>query len=433
MAMGDAPPPAVPASTWQVTGQLEGQEFNAQHQLVSRCADNLHHRARSSGDRVRSPGAIQPGQGAGDGGSAGGADGCGRWLKRRRLTVPIALGVADLAAIAAAGIALVPLRAMRTLAKPLGRWLANSVPLIGGAFSRGLDAGVNFAVAQSQIWLDAALTPLISVIMWIPENLGPWADQIWATFSATGGEIWNIRYNVLAAVRADYQLVIATIAYNLQSNINAVDNSGQALTHSLFATAEADIVAGVANAARYAEQVGAGVLATAEAGVSTAEALAVAEVAQLAQVVASDQQMLESLVTGGLAGAEAKIAQTLTDAQAYANQEATSVRDWAQKNEAALPGALGVGIAGVIAQVGMVAAELTQFRQTCGDPLCSNLGQFGQDLSALGGYIESGALFALLAAFIADPKGTAGVIEGIVTPMAQAVDTGLKAVVGLGA
>lgn len=34
MAMGDAPPPAVPASTWQVTGQLEGQEFNAQHQLV---------------------------------------------------------------------------------------------------------------------------------------------------------------------------------------------------------------------------------------------------------------------------------------------------------------------------------------------------------------------------------------------------------------
>src|SRR5487761_689513 len=214
MAMGDAPPPAVPASTWQVTGQLEGQEFNAQHQLVSRCADNLHHRARSSGDRVRSPGAIQPGQGAGDGGSAGGADGCGRWLKRRRLTVPIALGVADLAAIAAAGIALVLLLAMRTLAKPLGQWLANSVPLIGGAISRGLDA---------------ALTPLISVIMWIPENLGPWADQIWATFSATGGEIWNIRYNVLAAVRADYQLVIATVAYNLQSNINAVDNSGQAL------------------------------------------------------------------------------------------------------------------------------------------------------------------------------------------------------------
>src|SRR5487761_556816 len=166
-------------------------------------------------------------------------------------------------------------------------------------------------------------------------------------------------------------------------------------------------------------------------------ARAVAEVAQLAQVVASDQQMLESLVTGGLAGAEAKNAQTLTDAQAYANQEATSVRDWAQKNEAALQaaltGALGVGIAGVIAQVGMVAAELTQFRQTCGDPLCSNLGQFGQDLSALGGYIESGALFALLAAFIADPKGTAGVIVGIVTPMAQAVDTGLKAVVGLGA
>lgn len=351
--------------------------------------------------------------------------------------MPIALAFGDIALIAAAGIALVMLLAMRTLAVPVGQWLAHSVPLIGGAIGGGLEAGVAYAVHLSQGWLDWALTPLIAVTLWVSHNLGPVLGQIGQTFQSTANEIWHLRYNVIGAVRADYQLVIGVVAYNLQSNINAVDNAGQALTHSLFATAEADITSGVASAVKYAEQVAGSALATAEAGIATAEALAAADVSQLAAVVAQDEQALQALLSGGLAGAEANIAQALAQAQAFATQEVTSVRDWAQQQEGALSQALTstltMGIAGVAAEVATVAEELTQFRQNCGDPICNNLGSFGQDIAALSGLMGEGLLFALVAAAVADPHGVAVAVDDVFSPVATALKDGLQAVVGLAA
>jgi len=351
--------------------------------------------------------------------------------------VPIVIGVADLSLIAIAAMALLLMLGLDILVKVLGPLLARYIPFVGRTLAADLQSAVSWAVSTSQGWLDFAVTPLIAIALWVPDAVGALFQGVEDTFGGVYNAIHTAVNVVVPAVWIQLNAIVAENVAILNKSIGGVWAGAQSLTYSLFATAEADIAVGISHAAQYAEQVAGVALATAQANITAAEALAAAEVAQLAGVVAQDRSTLESLVTGGLAGAEAQIADSLAQAQAFATQEVTAVRDWAQQQEGALntalTGTLTVGIAGVVAQVVTLAEELTQFRQTCGDPLCNNLGQFGQDLSALGGYIESGALFALLAAFIADPKGTAGLIEGVVTPMAQAVDSGLKAVVGLGA
>jgi hypothetical protein len=347
--------------------------------------------------------------------------------------VPVAIALPDLGLLAAAMIAFALAFGILALANLLAT-LVHSVPVIGGGLASAIKGAVNYAESQLHTWQENVIGALVGPLAFIWAQLGPAVDAIGVTFDNVYNALdWSVS-SLVPAVAGQLWGGIGNAEAAAQALVSAAVGTAAADAASALGTAEHDIAQGVSAATAYAGQVAGAALSQAEADIQGAEALVAAQVSQLAGVVAANQAALESLVTGGLSGVEAQLAQAEATAQQEIGAAVQGVRDWAAQNEQAiqqsLTAAISGGLAGVIAQIGTVAEELTQTKQ-CADPLCTNLSGFGQALSGLGGYLETGAIFALLAFCIEDPKAAAGAVEDVVGPMAAGLGDGLKAVVGL--
>lgn len=345
--------------------------------------------------------------------------------------------VIDPAALGLAGVAILALLLLMA-AEALGRVLAlgfSYIPVVGGSISKAIEGAVITAVAVLNPQLQGSITPLIDFVAWPFVHLGPTVEGIISNLENAGGAIGYLGTTMLSRVATGANAFAMGAVGGLAVTVTGWLAAVEVEYKGLFATAEADITAAEGSALAYAGQVGQDVLNTAQAGIAAAETLAAAAVAQLAGVVASNEQALEQLVTGGLADSESKLNAVIADAKADATTALDGLRAWVQQQEGALQaghtGALGLGLAGVITQVTQVAEELTQYRQTCGDPLCNNLGQYGQELSMLSGALSSGFLIALLVGAATDPKGLAAQLSGEFYALAQGIQAGVKDLAGL--
>jgi len=347
--------------------------------------------------------------------------------------VPLAIELPALFDLGGAAISWVIIWAMLPLAGLLAI-LVSRVPVFGGPLANGIRGAMFFAQATTNAWVQSAVGAVIGPISFVWGQLGPWADDIANTFgSVYNGITWAT--DTLVPQVSGWLFGVIAATQGMLLAVAATDRSTAAAgTANALATAEHDIQAGVGAALQYAANEAGLALSQAESDIHAVEALLGAQVAQLTGVVAANQAALESLFTGGLSGVEAQLGQAEAAAQSEIAGAVQGVRDWATANEQALQnaltGAITGGIAGVLTQVATLTEELTQTKQ-CADPLCTNLSGFGQLLAGLGGYLETGAIFALLAFCVEDPKAAAGAVNDVVSPMASGLGDGLKAVVGL--
>ncbi len=347
--------------------------------------------------------------------------------------MPVAIALPDLGLLVTAAIAFALAFGILALVNLLAA-LVHNVPIIGGGLASAMRGAVTYAEAQLHTWQENVIGALIGPLAFIWAQLGPTVDAIGVTFdNVYNGMVWTARSLVPLAVNQLWggignaeaaatglvstlhnllNIQIAASGAQASQQIAQAASTAKAYTDSQHAISEHDITFTAAKAKAYTDH----------------------QVGDLGVVVAHDQTALQQLVNGGLADAQQKLDTAISGAEKDIATAVQGVRDWAAHNEQliqqSLTAAITGGLAGVATQIGTLTEELTQTKQ-CADPLCSNLSPFGQSLSALGGYLETGAIFALLAFCVEDPKAAAAAVSDVVTPMADGLNSGLRAVVGL--
>lgn len=344
-----------------------------------------------------------------------------------------AIALGDLAALGGAWIAFEILFAL-TAVIGLVAGLVEVAPVFGPPIAGAMRNAEGWLSSRFHDWSDSVMGVLVQPVLWLWAVVGPTVDQIGGVFGGVYGWLHWMQYVFVPGLVLDAQQAVAGEVAGLENTVAHISSTAAADAQGALAAAEGEIGLALETAAHYAEGVGAQVLQTAEADIHGVEALAVAGVAQLTAVVAQNQAALESLVTGGLSQVQAGLGAAEAQAQREIADAVQGVRDWAKHNEKALSraltGTIAGGLAGVISQVVTLEQELTRTK-ACADPLCNNLSGFGNSLSGLGSYLQTGAIFALVAFCVSDPRAAARAVNDVVAPMAAGLGDGLRAVTGL--
>lgn len=346
----------------------------------------------------------------------------------------VILALGDIGAVAVALVALALAFSLVLLWRVLSLGLIH-VPVFGGSIVNTVGHWLASAENAAQGFLSDAMTPVVDLISVIPFLLAPLFQATEDTFGAAFGAVSWIANTGIPEVARGASAALAMAGVQFTHLVNSTVAAVRTEYTSLFAQNQTQIAHTATYAQAYTDRQTALAMATAEEYAAKAAGANAARIAQLSDVVAQDQHQLEALITGGLSTAAADLQQAVAGVEAGAARDLAGLQDWVKQNEKAiqtsLEGAITGGLAGVLTQVTAITTEFTNWRNSCGDPLCNNLSTFGQVLAQLGQLLDAGFLVALLVGAATDPKATGAIFTDIFQPMAQAAQQGVKDLTGL--
>lgn len=321
---------------------------------------------------------------------------------------------ADAGIVAIAIVALLVVLAVYFLLQVIvgfARWIGMpNWPLIGSTMFNAI-SGVAQWVGGVAAWLWQHANPVTIVVAsvhWLINELN--TVNAWVLTN-----VWGALYRVVtvnipgafgAAVNEAHILYNDAVAF-ATSEVNAVRTwvTGEVLY------VEAVIASDISAARALTVQLYNDAITWTDQRVAIAEAAALGLVQSLQGWVVQELGALRTWVTGEIDAT----------AQTLEGDISTGLHDLSQVLTPEIAAAAAVGAA--------AAAAFETWRKGCGDPLCNNLLSFGNIISSLEGLISDGVLIALIAGAVADPAGTATVIEqDFAAPVAGAVTTVLDAV-----
>jgi hypothetical protein len=317
---------------------------------------------------------------------------------------------ADAGVVAIAIVALIVVMAVYFLLQAIYgffQWAGvPNIPLIGGSIMSAIAHLVGWVGgAASWLWAHAnPITIVVASVHWLLDQLNTWtaaaAATIYTTLSRIVTQTIPAWYHAAIGVAlAEYNAAVAytaSVATNLTNSI-----------HGYYNLAIAQINSDIAFVEHYAVGLYQQAIGAVNTGLASAEASALGLVQTLQGWVVQELGQLRTWVTGEIAHTAAGIETDIGNA----------VRG--------VENTLAPEIAGAAAIGSLAIAEFAQWRTKCGDPLCNNLGAFGNAINAIESLLEPVALLAILAEIAHNPQGAvdevATIGHDVVIPMYDSV------------
>jgi hypothetical protein len=268
------------------------------------------------------------------------------------------------------------------------------IPVIGGAIINAVN-WLDSVVQSWNDWLWVHANPLnivIAAVHWIGSFfVNQVASLAWDT-AMTFERVIFVTIPRATATVASWAFGWSTLAWNHAT--------------ALFNTAEADILRAVA---------GAESLAYAWSTFAWNHATDLFNTAERAMAVAVAGALAEAYAWSTYAWNHAD--QLYGQAQDLINYRVGELQRWAAQELNGLRSIINSDVLPKIAIVAgiatAVAVDFAKWRKDCGDPLCNNLGNFGNEIAALEGLFTDVAIFAMLAEAVHNPQGFANTVEEV--------------------
>lgn len=348
--------------------------------------------------------------------------------------MPVAGALAELPVIAVGLLLLLALFALITILRILDA-VIKDWPVIGGWISDNIIGASINGLQRLSSWITSGVGVMVDLIV-TPIR---WLDDL---FNQAVNTFWQIEQGLYRIVALTIPNAINRALDYAHSLALAVEAEAQALFNQAVADARA-LVDGLRNA----------VAAELDALSRGLQAMIGALQAQVAVELATLRNAFEATLNQAVAtiGAELDLLRRGFDATIAALQagvnaelellrrgfEATigRLRDDVEQEILTVEHALADNIAAeaaiAAAATAVVAKELTDYLQKCGNPLCKGGLDLANMLGELGELIDDGLLLALAAMAAHDPKGTGEAITGFVGGLAHDIETAVGDAIGV--
>lgn len=330
--------------------------------------------------------------------------------------------IAELADVAIGLVSVLLRWAMRAIFAQILQSLGNKIPLVGGYITGALDSIINDALGLF-LSFDHPEVQNVSGAIDVPSRqMASFAD---ATRNAVDMLVQAVAHTRAVVIPRESAAVYAAVFRLVQAL--QVWTAGQLATVRAYALVlYHDAVALMLAEAAALESYATGLFAAAEgyATALNAEAMAyttaaVAEAnAYTTASVAAAEAYTTSVNAATLAYVQATSAADIAYTTAVEHEVLTYVDQEVAILQAEIAAVEGAVQTEVVTVVTPVVTEIATLRETCIDPLCENLNQYGKDLKKLGSIWELAALLAYVAASVADPAGTAQTVNELISPIA---------------
>lgn len=286
------------------------------------------------------------------------------------------------------------------------------IPLVGGAL-RDLILKIADGLRAAGTWLWTNANPINLLV-------GAWGWLINTMVNTIGNNFWTV-YSTLQRV--------FTVA--IPNALNAALNYAASIYNAVVGY----VAAQIAGAERFAQSLYNAAVGIIAADVASLEAQIINAYNTLARTIGDDVRGIEAGIATTIAGVEAWASGIINTVEQSLLRDIDGLRIWTQGELGSIRGYLAQtiapGIAAAMALATAVATDWFRWKKDCGDPLCNNLSNFGNDIAALEQGLGDVAIIALLIAAVADPGGVASEVQQLIGGPVQAVADTVTGATGL--
>ncbi|HVT14570.1 MAG TPA: hypothetical protein VHQ90_00115 [Thermoanaerobaculia bacterium] len=346
--------------------------------------------------------------------------------------VPALAGIGEFAAFLVALIAIYAAYLLTQLLLALFQY----VPLVGGWIRDNLLSHVADALSSATSWAVAGLGHGVGLIWtpitWMAAMLSRIGEALWSGLQAAERIVTTTIPNAMSRV-ADFatQLYHQAVSY-----ADGVRSAVSAYAQSLYNAAVGFAQSLYAAAVGFAQSLYNAAVALTHQLYVAATTLAVALYHQAVAFTTATAAGLSTWVQGLFHSMTAWVEARFAQEQAWVQQEVGALETDVQNAYHAATGyAQAAAAAAEATALGAVAVEalrLTRYLEQCGTNLCKGLNPLSTLMQELGGLVEGGVIFALVAAAAADPVGTAHEVDQVIGGTVAEAGSVLRSAVGLG-